>query len=236
MVWFIGLPSGGLDLISIKGLNLIKNCKLCICPRSLINRKLLSCCDKTIWIQNNLKYQTERMIYFMLCSKGITVKFYSGNMFDYSGTSEIAFYLNILGITFTILPSVGVFDTVFSYLGWEPDPLINRGIYITRIIRGSIISNKLLCKRTLIEAGSIVAIYLASRTIHYVCDVLYQAFGRNCPIVCVFKSDWHPEVYLLTNLYQLHNDLKRVSILRMGMIIVGRSLLSSRYSVCKLAK
>ncbi len=234
MVWFIGLSSGGLDLISIKVLTLIKNCKLCICPGSLIDRKLLSYCDETIWIQNNLKYQTERIIYFILCSKGINVKLHSGSMFGYSGTSEVAFYLNILGITFKVIPSIGALDTAFSYLGWEPALLINRGIYITRITRKSVISNKLLCKRTLVEAGSIVAIYLASRTIHYVCDILYQAFGKGCLVVCVFKSNWHSEIYLLTNIYQLHNDLKRASILRMSMIIIGRSLLPTWHPTYKL--
>ncbi|PIM95334.1 Cobalt-precorrin-4 C(11)-methyltransferase [Candidatus Hodgkinia cicadicola] len=236
MLWFIGLPSGGLDLISIKALTLIKNCKLCICSSSLINRKLLSYCDETIWIQNNLNYQIERIIYFVLCSKGIVVKLHSGSMLGYSGINELAFYLNILGVPFTILPSVGAMDTAFSYLGWEPDYSINKGIIITRITKTSIVNNKFLCKRTLMESNPIVVIYLASRLIQYVCDALYQAFGKYCSVVCVFKSNWHSEVYLLTNLYHLHGDLKRASILRLNMIIANNTLLTSRYSLCKLNK
>ncbi|PIM95746.1 Cobalt-precorrin-4 C(11)-methyltransferase [Candidatus Hodgkinia cicadicola] len=234
MLWFIGLPSGGLDLISIRALTLIKNCKLCICSSSLINRKLLSYCDKTIWVQNNLNYQIERMIYFVLCSRGIVVKLHSGSMLGYSGVNELAFYLNILGVQFTILPSVGAMDTAFSYLGWEPDFTINKGIIITKITKKSIVSNKLFCKWTLMELNPIVVIYLASRLIQYVCDALCQTFGKHCLVVCVFKSNWHSEIYLLTNLYHLHGDLKRASILRLTMIIANKSLLTSRYSLCKL--
>ncbi|PIM95677.1 Cobalt-precorrin-4 C(11)-methyltransferase [Candidatus Hodgkinia cicadicola] len=234
MLWFIGLPSGGLDLISIKALTLIKNCKLCICPGSLINRKLLSYCDETIWIQDNLNYQTERIIYFILCSRGIIVKLHSGSMFGYSGINEIIFYLNMLGILFTIIPSIGALDTAFSYLGWEPTSMVNRGIYITRIIKKSIISNKIPCKRMLIETNSIVVFYLSARLIHYVCDVFYQTFGKDYHVICVFKSNWHSEIYLLTNLNHLHNDLKRTSILRISMIISGKSLLTSRYCSHKL--
>ncbi len=112
MLWFVGLPSGSLDLISIKALTLIKNCRFCICPSSLVNNRLLSYCNKTIWLQNNLKCRIENMIYFILCNKGFVVKLHSGGLFGYSGINEIAFYLNILGAPFATLPSVGVLDTV----------------------------------------------------------------------------------------------------------------------------
>ncbi len=43
----------------------------------------------------------------------------SGSPFVYSGGSEFNFYLSVLGIKNTSLPSVGALDTALCYLGFE---------------------------------------------------------------------------------------------------------------------
>ncbi len=128
------------------------------------------------------------MIYFILCNKGLVIKLYSGGLFDYSGINEIAFYLNILGVPFATLPSVGILDTAFSYLGLGFDLLVNRNIIITRITKRSLINSKFICEQTLAESQPIIVAYLSIRLVPYLCKILSWTFGKYCPILCVYKS------------------------------------------------
>ncbi len=234
MVWFAGIPSGSLDLISVKTLTLIRNCKLCICANSLLNNKMLGYCGKVLLLKNNYKCQIEQIIYLILCCKGLVIKLHSGCVFGYSGFNEIIFYLNILGISFAVIPSIGVIDTVFSYLGWEFDSVINKSIIIVRLTKQTLVDGKLVCGRGLLEIHPILVAYLTTRLVPYVVKLLSQIFGNFCPIICVCKSSWRMETYLLTNISHLINDIKRLSMLRMTLVIVGRSILISRKMKCKL--
>ncbi len=234
MIWLIGLPSGSLDLISIKALTLLKNCKLCICPQSLLNNKLLSYCNNAVSTFESLKWQLEHIMYAILCTNGLVVKLHSGSLFGYSGVNELSFYLKSLGKHFTVLPSIGVLDTVFSYLGCEFDSTWSRTMVITRLTKKGIVNNKLFCSQTLFLLRPLAVVYLSIRLIPFICKVLRSSYGPFCPVVCVYKSTWHTETYLLSNIGSLNRDIKSIALLRMVLLVIGRNLLGRSLTSCKL--
>ncbi|MGP1922002.1 MAG: SAM-dependent methyltransferase [Candidatus Hodgkinia cicadicola] len=230
-VWLIGVPAGRLDLLSLKALTLIRNCKACFYSSSLITEDILSLCSSAELVKDVLNDSIEDVLYMLLTSVksgGITIKLYSGSLFVYSGLQELTIHLNSIGIPFEVVPSVGALEVAFAQLGCEFFTPWNRSIVVTKVTKRSTDNRKLLCLETLSRAAPALVLYLSIRLATYVATVLASEYGKLCPVVCVYRATWNEETYLLTNLSRLSADVRALSITRTAVVIIGRSLLSFR--------
>ncbi|AUG34061.1 Cobalt-precorrin-4 C(11)-methyltransferase [Candidatus Hodgkinia cicadicola] len=236
IVWIIGINSGQLDLISLKALTLISNCKFCFYVGSLINISVLKLCSNAVCVRSVLKDSVEEVVYMMLCSEGLTVRLHSGSPFVYSGVNETSFYLSLIGLRCVVLPSVSVIDTALAYFGCEFTSVWSKSVVITRLSKKSLVGNKLFGLESICSFKPLLVLYLSVRLIPFFCKLAVYAYCLDCPVVCVFKSSWHAEAFLLSNLRWLQQDVRRSCAARMVLVIVGKALLSCAYSVNKLTR
>ncbi len=124
----------------------------------------------------------------MLCAKGTIVKLCSGSLFLYSGMHEIAFYLKALGLPFSVVPSVGVLDVAFAYLGYEFVSAWNKTVLITRLVKRDKTSSKLICSQAVSWLMPLTVIYLSVRLVFSVSEIFAHAYKASCPVVCVYKA------------------------------------------------
>ncbi|XXN13676.1 MAG: SAM-dependent methyltransferase [Candidatus Hodgkinia cicadicola] len=234
IVWIIGVNSGQLDLISLKALTLISNCRFCFYVGSLINTSLLKLCSNAVCVRSVLKDSVEEIVYMMLCSEGLTVRLHSGSPFVYSSANETSFYLSLIGLRCVVLPSVSVIDTALAYLGCEFTSVWSKSVVITRLSKRSLVGNKLFSLENVCSFKPLLVLYLSVRLIPFFCKLAAFTYCPNCPVVCVFKSSWHAEAFLLSNLRWFQRDLRRSCAIRMVLIIVGKALLSCAHSVNKI--
>ncbi|MFP3040149.1 MAG: SAM-dependent methyltransferase [Candidatus Hodgkinia cicadicola] len=230
-VWLIGVPSGRLDLLSLKALTLIKNCKHCFYSSSLISEDVLSLCSSAVLVKDVLNDSIEDILYMLLTSVksgGITVKLYSGSLFVYSGMQELTFHLRSIGISFEVVPSVGTLEVAFAHLGCEFFTPWNESVVITKVTKRSMNNRKLTCLESLSNSSPMLVLYLSIRLASYVTSILTAGYGKFCPVLCVYKAAWNEETYLLTKLSTLSADVKALSTTRSVVIAVGRSLLNFR--------
>lgn len=228
-IWFIGVPSGRLDLLSLKALALLRNCQSCFYASSLISEDVLSLCSSATLVKDTLNDSVEDVLYMMMVSAstgGITVKLYSGSLSVYSGMQELAFHMRSLGMHFAVVPSVGALDVAFAQLGYEFFTPWNRAIVITKVTKRPTNNRKLLCLESLANATPLLVLFLSVRLMSYVGTALLASYGSNCPTLCVYRSAWNEETYLLTRLSKLSTDVRALSLNRTAMLIIGRSLLS----------
>lgn len=80
---------------------------------------MLRQCASAVLVKNVLHDSLDNILYMMLCAKGIIVNLCSDSLFLHSGLRETSFYLKMLSLPFSVVPSVGVLDVAFSYLGYE---------------------------------------------------------------------------------------------------------------------
>ncbi|MGP1925307.1 MAG: SAM-dependent methyltransferase, partial [Candidatus Hodgkinia cicadicola] len=228
-VWLIGVPSGRLDLLSLKALTLIRNCKSCFYSSSLISEEVLSLCTSAELVKDVLNDSIEDVLYMLLTSVqsgGITVKLYSGSLFVYSGLQELTFHLNSIGIPFEIVPSVGTLEVAFSQFGCEFFTPWNRSVVVTKVTKRPLDNRKLLCLETLSSVTPVLVLYLSVRLASYVATVLSSEYGKFCPVLCIYRATWNEETYLLTKLSSLSSDVRALSTTRTVVMIIGRSLLN----------
>lgn len=236
VVWIIGVTSGQLDLISLKAFTLISNCKFCFYVGSLINTSLLKLCSNAVCVRSVLEDSAEEVVYTMLCSEGLTVRLQSGSPFVYSSVNETSFYLGLIGLRCVVVPSVSVIDTALAYFGREFTSVWNKSVVITRLSKKSLVGSKLLSLENVCSFKPLLVLYLSVRLIPFFCKLAVYAYCIDCPVVCVFKSSWHTEAFLLSNLRWLQQDVKRARAIRMALIIVGKALLACRHSDSKLTR
>ncbi|MFP3018957.1 MAG: SAM-dependent methyltransferase [Candidatus Hodgkinia cicadicola] len=230
-VWLVGVPSGRLDLLSLKALALIKNCKYCFYSSSLISEDVLALCVSAVLVKDVLNDSTEDVSYMLMTSVksgGLTVKLYSGSLSIYSGMQELTFHLNTCGIPFEIVPSVGALEVVFAQLGCELLTPWGKSLVITKVTKRSMDCRKLLCLETLSLAVPTLVLYLSIRLAPYVATALTGGYGSRCPVLCVYRATWNEETYLLTKLSSLSADVRALSPQRTVVVIIGRSLLNFR--------
>ncbi|XXM90193.1 SAM-dependent methyltransferase [Candidatus Hodgkinia cicadicola] len=233
-VWLVGVCSGQLDLMSVKALTLINNCRFCFYAGTLISASLIRLCFNAVCVRSILKDSVEDVIYMILCSSGLVVKLYSGSPFVYSGVSETSYYLSVLGVKWAVLPSVGVIDTALSYLGYEFTSVWGKSVVITKLSKKSLVNNKLFSLENICDVKPLLVVYLSVRLVPFFCKLATYCYGRDCPVVCVFKSGWDAEVFLLSSLRWLERDISCSNVVRMVLLIVGKALLLCVCSGSKL--
>ncbi len=200
VVWVIGVNSGQLDLISLKALTLINSCAFCFYVGSLISSSLLRLCSNAICVRSVLRSSLEDTVYMILCSRGLVIRLHSGSAFVYSGVNETSFYLSLLGLRCAVLPSVGVVDTALAYLGCELTSVWSKSVVVTRLNKRSLVNSKLFSLEHICSSKPLLVLYLSVRLIPFFCELATYAYCSDCPVVCVFKSSWHAEAFLLSNL------------------------------------
>ncbi|XXM93390.1 MAG: SAM-dependent methyltransferase [Candidatus Hodgkinia cicadicola] len=232
----MGVNSGQLDLISLKALTLISNCRFCFYAGSIIGTDVLRLCANAVCARCVLKDSIEDVVYMLLCSRGLVVKLYSGSPFVYSGINETSFYLNALGLKCVVLPSVSVIDTALSYFGYEFTSAWNSSVVITKLNKRSLTNNKLFCLESVCGFKPLLILYLSARLIPFLCKLAVYTYGLDCPVVCIFKSSWSAEMFLLSNLRWFQQDIKRACAIRMALVIMGKALTSCKHSANKLTR
>ncbi|XXN19797.1 MAG: SAM-dependent methyltransferase [Candidatus Hodgkinia cicadicola] len=235
-VWLIGVTSGQLDLLSLKALTIISNCRFCFYASSLISSSLLRLCSNAICVRPTLRDSIEDIIYMILCSKGLVAKLYSGSPFFYSGVNETSFYLNMLNIKYSVLPSVNVIDTALSYLGYEFTSIWNKSVIITRLSKKNVINSKLFSLESICNLKPLLILYLSVRLIPYFAALAAYNYGLDCPVICVFKSSWGSEAFMLSSVRWLQRDISCSRYTRAVLIIVGRALMSCKHFSSKLTR
>lgn len=77
-------------------------------------------------------------------------------------------------------------------------------------------------------------VYLSVRLISSISSIFAQTYKMRCPVVCVYRASWYSEVYLLTRLNKLNNDLKQANASQVILLIIGKSLLNTKHIGTKL--
>ncbi|XXM93690.1 hypothetical protein AAHH87_00300 [Candidatus Hodgkinia cicadicola] len=127
-------------------------------------------------------------------------------------------------------------DTALCYLGFECFSAWNRCVVITRLSKKSITNSKLFGLESLSSFKPLLALYLSVRLVSFFCKLSASAYGLDCPVLCVFKSSWAQEAFLLSSLRWLRSDIRRTLAQRIVLLIVGKALMNCTPIVNRLTR
>ena len=137
MVHFVGAGSGAKDLITVRGMNLLKNADVIIYAGSLVNPELLEYAEDSCEIYNSAYMTLEEIIDVIKTADSENkdiVRLHTGDSSIYGAIREQIEQLNSYDISWDICPGVSSFLAAAAAAGCEYTvPGISQSLIITRM-------------------------------------------------------------------------------------------------------
>ncbi len=228
MVHFVGAGPGACDLITVRGMNRIKEADVIIYAGSLVNPELLSFAKADCKIYNSAHMTLDEVVAVMreaeAAGKG-TVRLHTGDPSVYGAIREQMDLLDEYGITYDACPGVSaVFGAAASLACEYTLPDVTQTLILTRAEGKTPVPEKENLRSLAAHHASLV-LYLSSGLARKVRqDLLLGGYAEDTPVAVVYKATWPEEKIIRTTLAKLPEDMEAAGITKTALIIVSPAL------------
>lgn len=225
MVYFVGAGPGAKDLITVRGMEYLKQADVIIYAGSLVNPKLLEYAKKECLIYNSATMHLEQVLEVMEEAESkhqMTVRLHTGDPSIYGAIREQMDALKERGISYEVCPGVSSMSGAAASLQVEYTlPKVSQTIIISRAEgRTSVPEKEGL--RELAAHGATMILFLSSGLAEKVQrELLLGGLDEKTPVAVVYKATWEDERILRTTLKDLPSHMEREQIYKTALIIVG---------------
>ena len=225
MVYFVGAGPGAEDLITVRGLNLLKAADVVIYAGSLVNEKILEVCKEGVQLFDSAKMTLQEVLEEILKSEEknfLTVRLHSGDPSIYGTIREQGDFLKSRGIKFEVVPGVSSFLAAAASLQSELTlPSVTQSIIITRLAGRTPAPDR----ENLINLArhrTTLCIFLSVQMIAEVVEDLRAAeLPNSTPVVVVYHASREDEKIVRGNLENIVEKVQQENISRTALILVG---------------
>lgn len=237
-VHFIGAGPGAPDLITVRGLELIRRCEVCLYAGSLVPAAVVAEAPADAVVVDTAPLDLDAIVALIEDAHGRgqeVARVHSGDPSLYGAIAEQARRLDAAGIPWTIVPGVPAFAAAAAALGRELTlPDVAQSVVLTRTaVRASAMpeGEELAA---FARTGATLAVHLSINNIAKVCRELIPVLGEDCPVAVVYRVTWPDELILRGTLSTIRQQVKEAGITRTALILVGRALEAEGFSDSRL--
>lgn len=225
MVYFIGAGPGAVDLITVRGAELLKKADVIIYAGSLVNPELLNYAKKECEIYNSATMTLEEVINVMEESyknNKMVVRLHTGDMSIYGAVREQSDILKSKNIPFESVPGVSSFLGAAASLNAEYTlPSVSQTVILTRMAGRTGVPEKEDIKLLASHKASMV-IFLSSSMLGKLAEELTAGgYKKDTPCAIVYKATWEDELKVVTTLENLEKAGKENNISKTALVLVG---------------
>ena len=225
MVYFVGAGPGAVDLITVRGVELLKKADVIIYAGSLVNPELLSYAKKDCVIYNSASMTLEEVINVMeeSCKNNkMVVRLHTGDMSIYGAVREQSDILKSKNIPFESVPGVSSFLGAAASLNAEYTlPAVSQTVILTRMAGRTPVPEKENI-RLLASHNASMVIFLSSSMLGKLAEELTAGgYRKDIPCAIVYKATWEDELKVITTLENLENAGKENNISKTALVLVG---------------
>lgn len=190
-VYFIGAGPGAWDLITIRGANLLKQCRTIMYAGSLVPQELLRHCASDAVIINTAELaldDQERYFVEARDKNWDVARLHSGDPAIYGATAEQMRRLDKLNIAYEIVPGVSSFTAGAAAIGSElTKPGVSQTIILTRLSgrASSVPDTEDLSK--LAATRATLCIFLSGPHLKRIIDDVSPFYSADTPIALVHR-------------------------------------------------
>lgn len=225
MVHFVGAGSGAVDLITVRGANLLKNADVVIYAGSLVNPDLLSYCGENCEIYNSATMTLEDVLSVVknADAKGKNiVRLHTGDSSIYGAVREQFDELDELGIEYDVCPGVSAFCGAAASLKAEYTlPDVSQTVIITRTAGKTPVPDKESIRSLAAHQATMVLFLSTSLTEKLQMELLEGGYAKDTPVSVVYKATWPEEKIYRCTVETLHKTVTENNLTKTSLIIVG---------------
>ena len=224
-VHFIGAGPGAPDLITVRALNLIKACPVCLYAGSLVPVDVVAAAPDDVQVIDTAPLHLDQIIEHMRRAhkNGQDVaRVHSGDPSIYGAVAEQMRRLDDLGIDYDVTPGVPAFAAAAAALKRELTlPGISQTIIVTRTEGKASPMPDGEDLPSLAKAGATLALHLSVRNLARVVRELSPEYGEDCPVVVIYRATWPDEKIIHGTLKDIREKVRAEKITRTALVLVG---------------
>ncbi len=237
-VHFIGAGPGAPDLITVRGLKLVRRCPVILYAGSLVPRAVLAEARKDARILDTAPMTLDAILEEMIAAhrRGHDVaRLHSGDPSLYGAVAEQTRRLDAAGVPWTMVPGVPAFAAAAAALGRE---LTLPGIVQTVILTRTAVRSSPMPPgedlATYARSGATLAIHLSINNLARVVRELEPVLGPDAPVVVVHRASWPDQRILRGTLATIRARVKEAGITRTALILVGGAVAAEGFEDSRL--
>ena len=228
MIYFIGAGPGAVDLITVKGKELLEKADLIIYAGSLVNPKLLDYAKPECVIMDSASMTLEEVIAAMVpaAQEGkLVVRLHTGDPSVYGAHREQIDMLRSYDLDFEIVPGVSSFCAAAAALDAEYTlPNVSQSVIITRMEGRTPVPNKQKIADYAAHKATMV-IFLSSGMLEKLqTELIKGGYSEDTPAAIVYKASWPDEKVVRCTVGTIAASAEEHNITKTALITVGNFL------------
>jgi precorrin-4/cobalt-precorrin-4 C11-methyltransferase len=237
-VHFVGAGPGAADLITVRGLNIIRRCPVVLYAGSLVPPEVVAEAPAGARVVDTAPLHLDQIIALMQEAEaaGLDVaRVHSGDPSLYGAIAEQMRRLDALSIAYDVTPGVPAFAAAAAALATELTlPDVSQTIILTRTAVRSSPMPPGEALPTLGVSGATLAIHLSVNNLAHVVRDLTPLYGADCPVVVAYRVSWPDQAFLRGTLADIQAKVKAAGFTRTALILVGRVLTGATFPDSRL--
>lgn len=237
MIYIVGAGPGAEDLITIRGVELLKKADTIIYAGSLVNPGLLKYAKETSSIHDSAKMTLEEVISVMEEDDGpdkIIVRLHTGDPCIYGAIREQMDILDSKSMQYEYVPGVSSFIGAASALKAEYTlPNVSQTVILTRMAGRTPVPEKEEIESLAAHQATMI-IFLTSTMLKELSRRLIEGgYSPDTPAAIVYKATWPDQKVIRTTVENIAVEAEKEGINKMALICVG-NFLGNDYDRSKL--
>ncbi|MFO1069971.1 MAG: precorrin-4 C(11)-methyltransferase [Geminicoccaceae bacterium] len=237
-VHFIGAGPGAPDLITVRGLNLIRRCPVILYAGSLVPREVLAEADAGAEVIDTAPLHLDEIVARIEQAHAAghdVARVHSGDPSLYGAIAEQIRRLDALGIAWTITPGVPAYAAAAAELGLELTlPDVSQSVVLTRT---SVRASAMPAGEDLVafaRSGATLAIHLSINNLAKIVRELTPVYGADGPVAVIYRASWPDQLILRGTLRTIRAQVKAAGITRTALILTGPALGAAAFTDSRL--
>ncbi|TYQ12737.1 UNVERIFIED_CONTAM: cobalt-precorrin 4 C11-methyltransferase [Acetivibrio alkalicellulosi] len=237
MVYFIGAGPGAVDLITVRGCELLKKADVVIYAGSLVNPELLNYTKESCKIHNSASMTLEEVIDVFVKEDRkdkVMVRLHTGDPSIYGAIKEQMDLLDKHNISYSVVPGVSSFCGAAASLNVEFTlPGVSQSVILSRMEGRTPVPELEQIQKLASHKTSMVLFLTSSLIDKLTRELIEGGYTENTPAAIVYKATWPDEKIIRTTVGNLYKSAKENNITKTALIFIG-DFLSSDYERSKL--
>ena len=225
MIYIIGAGPGAIDLITVKGKELLEKADLIIYAGSLVTPGLLAYAKPECVIMDSASMTLEEVIAAMVpaAQEGkLVVRLHTGDPSVYGAHREQIDLLRSYGLDFEIVPGVSSFCAAAAALDAEYTlPNVSQSVIITRMEGRTPVPNRQKIADYAAH-GATMVIFLSSGMLEKLqTELIKGGYTADTPAAIVYKASWPDEKVVRCTVGTIAASAAEHNITKTALITVG---------------
>lgn len=234
MVYFVGAGPGDVELITVKGANLLKQADIIVYAGSLVNPELLALAKPEAEIYNSASMTLDEVLEVLITGSQqgkLVVRLHTGEPSLYGAIQEQLDRLHEEGIPTRIVPGVSSAFAAAAVIKRELTlPEVSQTVIFTRIAGRTPVPEKENLA-SLARHQATMAIFLSIGQIDRVVEeLLAGGYSPETPVAVVQKASWPDELIVQGTVATIAQLVKKKGITKTAMILVGDAVGTQDYA------